>query len=116
MIFRPKCYTMAVEEQNKSGEIEQKMDNKIKGIDRSFVRTLQLENYLRTILLNETQSAKSTKLSSYRHTIFQEEVSKKALCNHDDKVKILLCGVHTRKYGAKNYSDYCNCPFSNVCK
>lgn len=108
---------MAVEERRANGEVvRKKMDNKLKGIDRSFVRKLHLENYLRTILLNQTQSAKSTKFSSKRHTIFQEEISKKALCNNDDKIKILLCGVHTRKYGAKNYSEYCTCPFSDVCK
>lgn len=115
-IFRPKCYTMSVEEVQPNGEIVQSVDNKLKGVDRSVVRKMNLENYLRTIMLNQGQSARSTKLSSKKHTIYQEEISKRALSNFDDKVKILLCGIHTRKYGAPNYSDHCNCAFSNVFK
>ena len=114
--IRPKCYTMTVEEVQPNGEIVQSIENKLKGVDRSVVRKMNLSSYLRTILLNEAQSARSNKLSSKKHAIYQEEISKRALSNFDDKIKILLCGIHTRKYGAPNYSDHCNCPFSNVFK
>lgn len=113
---RPKCYTMAVEAVGSDGKRVQKLDNKLKGVDRAVVKNMSLETYLRTILLNESQSAKSFKISSKSHSIFVEQIRKQALSNIDDKVKVLLCGVHTRKYGCKNYTDRCSCPFSRVCK
>ena len=115
-ICRPKCYTMAVEEIGGNGKRVQKLDNKLKGVDRAVVKNMSLGAYLRTILLNQSQSAKSFKISSKSHSIFVEQVRKQALCNIDDKVKVLLCGVHTRKYGCANYTDKCSCPFSRVYK
>ena len=114
--YRPKCYTMTVEKVNKSGERVQKLDNKLKGVNRSVVRQMTLETYLRTLLLNETQTAKSVKISSKSHSIFMESIKKQAMSNLDDKIKILLCSIHSRKYGAKNYMDHCGCPFSSVYK
>ena len=87
---RPKCYTMTVEKVDKDGKRVQKLDNKLKGVDRSVVRQMTLETYLRTLLLNETQTAKSVKISSKSHSIFMESIKKQALSNLDDKVRILI--------------------------
>lgn len=81
---------MTVEKVDKDGKRVQKLDNKLKGVDRSVVRQMTLETYLRTLLLNETQTAKSVKISSKSHSIFMESIKKQALSNLDDKVRILI--------------------------
>ena len=101
---RPKAYCFISNEKH----------TKLKGVDRSYVKSLELTNYLRTVLLNETQTSLSNKIASKNHNVSINRMKKRAFINLDDKIKILDCGIHTRKYGARNYKDTCSCSFSKV--
>ena len=105
--IRSKCYSLNV------GDTFAKQ-NKLKGVNRDAVAQLTLSNYLRTILLGETQTATFNKISSRKHNLYVDKVEKRSLASYDDKVQLKLCGIHSRKYGA-SFSNYCNCPFSKIC-
>ena len=102
--IRPKAYCF----------ISNETHSKLKGIDKSYVKRLELSNYLRTILLNKSQISVSNKIAAKNHNVSINRIKKSALINLDDKVKILDCGIHTRKYGSKDYKDTCSCAFGKV--
>lgn len=122
--IRSKCYQIC-----KGDDFE--AFNKLKGVNRDAVARLTLGNYLRTILLNDVQYCTFNKISSRKHSVHVDRIIKRSLASFDDKVWVLrllsviintgsfqvqlsLCGVHNRKYGYKNFSDFCKCPFSKI--
>ncbi len=113
--LRAKCYTLLLNERNKEGNFKKVTENKLKGVNREAVGLMDLSNYLRTLLMNETQYAASSRICSKSHSIFIQKNIKKSLANLDDKIKIKNCAVHTYKYGEIS-SDNCNCAFSRCVK
>ena len=113
--LRAKCYTLLLKERDRKGDFKLTTENKLKGVNRDAVSLMDLSNYLRTLLLNETQYATSTRICSKSHSIFIQTNTKKSLANLDDKIKIKNCGVHTYKYG-EDASDNCDCAFSRCIK
>lgn len=113
--LRAKCYTLLLKERDKEGREKMVTENKLKGVNREAVGLMDLSNYLRTLLLNETQFATSNRITSKGHSLFIQKNKKKSLANLDDKIKIKNCGVHTFKYGEDSSND-CSCAFSRCVK
>ena len=90
--------------------------NKLKGVDKSFVSTLETRNYLKSLIFNSNEKACFTKLSSRHHRITMDRVTKNALSSFDDKIKLFNCSIHISKYGENEISKYCDCPFSKIVK
>lgn len=113
--LRAKCYTLLLKETDKEGDVKLVTENKLKGVSRDAVRLMDLSNYLRALMLNETQYATSTRICSKSHMIYMQTTTKKSLANLDDKIKIKNCGIHTYKYG-ENGDDNCKCAFARCVK
>lgn len=111
--LRAKCYTVLLKKKLKEGGFEMETQNKLKGVKREAVELLDLSNYLRTLLLSETQHATSSRICSKGHTLYIQENRKKSLANLDDKVRVKSCGIHILKYGEES-SEICECPFASV--
>ena len=64
----------------------------------SFSSLTGFWKFLLCLLKNTTDRAEFIKLSSKTHQIEMQNIRKAALMNFDDKIRVLNCGVHTKKY------------------
>ena len=86
--LRPKLYCFKIE--------EDKEVKKCKGIKKNVVKkTIDFDDYKNCLFLDKKQMRSMKIIRSEKHDIYSKEVNKIALCNEDDKRKVLKDKIHT---------------------
>ena len=97
--LRPKCYAF-----NVSNGITKKT---CKGVKKSVVdKEITFDDYNNTRKTGEIKEIKQMGFRSYKHIIYTEETTKKALTRNDDKVFILDDNINTLTLGHKDIKVY----------
>ena len=86
--LRPKLYSFKIE--------EDKEVRKCKGIKKNVVKKkIDFDDYVQCLFTGKKGMRKMKIIRSENHDIYSKEVNKVALCNEDDKRKVLENGVQT---------------------
>ena len=97
--LRAKLYTFQTE--------NNETHNKCKGVKRGVAKTIDINEYRKTLYKRTSYQISQNGIRSYGHQIYTEKVSKIALSANDDKVFICDDNIHTRNHGHYlNYKKY----------
>jgi hypothetical protein len=96
----------------------EKDDLKAKGLKRSIISELSMENYLSCLRNISTTHHNYKQIRSFRHQIVTQKQQKIGLSPFDDKRYILDCGIHTLGHGhyktkSSPQFNHCNECFKN---